>query len=106
MYRSMKSKYFSIIFISLVLVGCGENRISEEEYDEMISEKDQIISEQEEQIQKLNEHIANLEEKINEIDKQVQNFENQNWREVVPEVESQIVDLQSEVENSPVESEY
>ena len=106
----MKIKYFSVAFISLALVtpliGCGGNRISEDEYDEMVSEKDQIISEQQEQIQKLNDHIANLEEKINEIDSQVQNFEDQNWREVVPEVEGQIDDLQNEVGNSPVESEY
>ena len=43
------------------LVGCGKPSITQEDYDNMVSEKDQQIADLEEQVTKLQEHISNLD---------------------------------------------
>ncbi|AHB92220.1 UNVERIFIED_CONTAM: bZIP transcription factor [Acinetobacter baumannii] len=88
-------KVFKIILLLpvLVLTGCSDT-ISRAEHDAIVYEKDQKIAE-------LEEHIAELEAKLEEVNNQFERFENENWRDVVPDVDNALDDLNSEVENNP-----
>ena len=67
----------------------------------MVSEKDQQIADLEEQVTKLQEHISNLEVKTEEVNNQFKRFENENWRDVVPDADNAVEELNTEVENNP-----
>ncbi|ARG37188.1 hypothetical protein [Acinetobacter baumannii] len=88
-------KVFKIILLLpvLVLTGCSDT-ISQAEHDAIVYEKDQKIAE-------LEEHIAELEAKLEEVNNQFERFENEKWRDVVPDVDNALDDLNSEVENNP-----
>lgn len=77
----------------LVLTGCSDS-ISRAEHEAIIYEKDQKIAE-------LEEHITELEAKLEEVNNQFERFESENWRDVVPDVDNALDDLNSEVENNP-----
>ncbi|HAV4655368.1 TPA: bZIP transcription factor, partial [Acinetobacter baumannii] len=57
----MYLKNFFVALLLVGLVGCGKPSITQEDYDNMVSEKDQQIADLEEQVTKLQEHISNLE---------------------------------------------
>lgn len=84
-----------------IFVGCGETNVSQEEYEAMVSEKDERIAELESQIAELQNHVASLEEKANEVTNQFDRFEDENWREVVPDADNAVEELNAEVENTP-----
>ncbi|AUX86894.1 hypothetical protein C3F34_20040 (plasmid) [Acinetobacter sp. ACNIH2] len=102
----MKIIRFAPLVLGLALVGCGEPQITQDEYDEMVSEKDARIEELEGQVQSLQEHVANLESKADEVNAQFERFQSENWRDVVPDAESSLEDLNSEIENNSEYSAY
>jgi len=102
----MKYLKLTPFILTLALAGCGEPQITQDEYDEMVSEKDLRIEELEEQVQTLQEHVANLESKTQEVNAQFERFQSENWRDVVPDAESSLEDLNSEIENNSEYSTY
>lgn len=101
----VKSIFLSCLFVTFILTGCNK-AITQEEYDSMVEEKDQKIEELESQVQKLQDHIETLEAKTQEVNNQFERFQNENWRDVVPDAESSLNDLNSEIENDPNYSTY
>ncbi|MCZ3065534.1 bZIP transcription factor [Acinetobacter baumannii] len=97
----MYLKKFFVVLLLVSLVGCGKPSITQEDYDNMVSEKDQQIADLEEQVTKLHEHISNLEAKTEEVNNQFKRFENENWRDVVPDADNAVEELNTEVENNP-----
>ncbi|EMP1643073.1 bZIP transcription factor [Acinetobacter baumannii] len=97
----MYLKNFFVALLLVGLVGCGKPSITQEDYDNMVSEKDQQIADLEEQVTKLQEHISNLEVKTEEVNNQFKRFENENWRDVVPDADNAVEELNTEVENNP-----
>lgn len=93
---------FKLIIILSVfsLIGCKDT-ISRAEHDIIVYEKDQKISELEEKVSALEEHIANLEVKTQEVNSQFERLKNENWREVVPEANSALDELNNEIGNDP-----
>ncbi|WP_407479920.1 bZIP transcription factor [Acinetobacter baumannii] len=89
----MKILKLILIMPVLVLTGCS-NSISRAEHEAIVYEKDQKIAE-------LEEHITELEAKLEEVNNQFERFESENWRDVVPDVDNALDDLNSEVENNP-----
>lgn len=89
----MKILKLILIMPVLVLTGCSES-ISRAEHEAIVYEKDQKIAE-------LEEHITELEAKLEEVNNQFERFESENWRDVVPDVDNALDDLNSEVENNP-----
>ncbi len=92
--------------LALFLVGCGEVTVSQEEYDSMVSEKDLRIEELESEVLSLREHIESLESKTEEVNAQFERFESENWRDVVPDAESSLNKLNTEVESYDEYSTY
>lgn len=82
------------------LIGC-KGPVSQAEYDSMIFEKDAKIAELEEKVAQLEEHIENLEKKTEEVNNQFERLENENWRDVVPDADNALEDLNSELGNDP-----
>lgn len=91
-------KPISFVF-ALFLVGCGEATVSQEEYDSMVSEKDSRIEELESEVLSLQVHIESLESKTRDVNAQFERFESENWRDVVPDAESSLSELNTEVES-------
>ncbi|BAP67552.1 bZIP transcription factor [Acinetobacter baumannii] len=89
----MKILKLILIMPVLVLTGCSDS-ISRAEHEAIVYEKDQKIAE-------LEEHITELEAKLEEVNNQFERFESENWRDVVPDVDNALDDLNSEVENNP-----
>lgn len=102
----MKYLKLTPFILTLALAGCGEPEVTQDEYDEMVSEKDLRIEELEAQVQTLQEHVANLESKTQEVNAQFERFQSENWRDVVPDAESSLDDLNSEIENNSEYSSY
>ena len=97
----------SILTITTVgLLGCGESTVTQEVYDNMVSEKDLRISELESQILKMQEHISNLESKTEEVNNQFERLETENWRDVVPAAGASLEDLNNEITNGEDISSY
>lgn len=99
----MKSlKLYSILyFLPIIsLIGC-KGPISQAEYDAMVFEKDAKIAELEEKVAQLEEHIVNLETKTEEVNEQFERLESENWRDVVPDADNALENLNSEIENNP-----
>lgn len=94
-----------MIILSTVLVGCGEQMIAQADYDNMVDEKDLRISELESQVLQLQEHIVNLEVKTQEVNDQFERFEDENWRDVVPDADASLEELNTAVESNPEGSE-
>lgn len=101
------NKFIQIVFISssLLLMGCVET-VTQENYDNMVSEKDQQIADLEEKVMQLKEHIASLKSKTEEVNNQFERLKYENWRDVVPEAESSLNDLNSEIRNGEDYSSY
>ncbi|MBE2163704.1 bZIP transcription factor [Acinetobacter oleivorans] len=101
------NKFIQIIFIlsSILLMGCTKT-VTQEEYDNMIYEKDQQIAELEEKVVQLQDHIVSLESKIEEVNNQFERLKYENWRDVVPEAESSLDDLNNEINNGEDYSSY
>ncbi|WOE33910.1 bZIP transcription factor [Acinetobacter baumannii] len=101
------NKYIQTVFIasSLLLMGCTET-VTQEDYDNMVYEKDQQIAELEVKVTQLKEHIASLETKTAEVNNQFERLKYENWRDVVPEAESSLDDLNSEIRNGQDYSSY
>ncbi|MDC5641062.1 hypothetical protein OFN00_18610, partial [Acinetobacter baumannii] len=101
------NKFIQTVFISssLLLIGCTE-KVTQEDYDNMVSEKDQQIAELEKKVVQLQDHIASLESKTEEVNKQFERLKYENWRDVVPEAESSLDDLNSEIRNGEDYSSY
>ncbi|MFL1396800.1 bZIP transcription factor [Acinetobacter baumannii] len=101
------NKFIQTVFISssLFLMGCSE-MVTQEDYDNMLSEKDQQIAELEEKVTQLQGHIASLESKTEEVNNQFERFKYENWRDVVPEAESSLANLNSEIRNGEDYSSY
>lgn len=95
------NKFLSIILISFSLTACREATVSQDEYDSMVMEKDEKIAELESRISELQDHVTSLEEKANEVTNQFDRFESENWREVVPDADDAVEELNAEVENNP-----
>ncbi|WOE34181.1 bZIP transcription factor [Acinetobacter baumannii] len=89
----MKILKLILIMPILVITGCSDS-ISRAEHEAIVYEKDQKIAE-------LEEHITELEAKLEEVNNQFERFESENWRDVVPDVDNALDDLNSEVENNP-----
>ncbi|WP_254626829.1 hypothetical protein, partial [Acinetobacter baumannii] len=100
------NKFIQTVFISSsLLIGCTE-KVTQEDYDNMVSEKDQQIAELEEKVVQLQDHIASLESKTEEVNKQFERLKYENWRDVVPEAESSLDDLNREIRNGEDYSSY
>ena len=101
------NKFIQTVFISssILLMGCSKT-VTQEDYDNMISEKDQQIAELEEKVVQLQDHIASLESKKEEVNNQFERLKYENWRDVVPEAESSLDDLNSEINNGEDYSSY
>ena len=95
-----------LVLISLILTGCGEQTVTQEDYDNMVYEKDSRISELESQVALLQEHISNLESKTQEVNSQFERLQDENWRDVVPDAESSLDDLNNEINNGEDISSY
>ena len=95
-----------LLLVSLTLVGCGEPTVTQENYDSMVYEKDSKISELESQVTQMQEHIENLEAKTQEVNSQFERLQTENWRDVVPDAESSLDDLNSEISNGEDVSSY
>ena len=94
------------LLVSLTLVGCGEATVTQEDYDSMIYEKDSKISELASQVTQMQEHIENLEAKTQEVNSQFERLQTENWRDVVPDAESSLDDLNDEISNGEDVSSY
>lgn len=90
----------STIFLSVFLSACSKS-VPQEEYDSMLSEKDYQISELENKITALEDHIQSLEAKTEDVNEQFGRLQYENWQDVVPDAESSLEDLNSEIENNP-----
>lgn len=95
-----------LLLATLILTGCGEQTVTQDDYDSMLSDKDLRISELESQVAQMQEHISNLESKTQEVNSQFQRLQNENWRDVVPDAESSLDDLNNEINNSEEVSSY
>lgn len=95
-----------LIILTISLAGCGQETVTQEDYESMVSEKDAKISELESQIMQLQEHISNLETKTEEVNNQFERLENENWRDVVPDAASSLDDLNTEISNGEDVSSY
>lgn len=104
-FKSKKTA-ISLLVVSLILAGCGETTVTQEDYDNMVSEKDLKISELESQVLQMQEHISNLESKTQEVNSQFERLQSENWRDVVPDAESSLEDLNNEINNSEDVSSY
>lgn len=102
----MKIRNILILSMTLSLLGCGQPSVTSEDYDNMVSDKDQRIAELEEQVSQLQEHIAALETKTSEVNEQFDRLQYENWRDVVPDAESSLEDLNSEINNGEDYSSY
>lgn len=94
-----KKTLFPLIIITLFLMGCDE-KIPKSEYDSMVDEKNLKIEELESEVSLLKEHISNLESKTEEVNNQFERLETENWRDVVPDAESSLEDLNTEISNN------
>lgn len=81
-----------------LFTGCDQS-VSKSEYDSMVYEKDLKIEELESEVIRLKEHISNLESQTDEVKNQIERFKSENWRDVVPDVESSLDDLNTEISN-------
>lgn len=101
------NKFIQTVFISssILLIGCTET-VTQEDYDNMVYEKDQQIAELEGKVTQLQDHITSLESKIEEVNNQFERLKYENWRDVVPEAESSLEDLNSEISNGEDYSSY
>lgn len=104
-FKSIKTTV-PLLVVSLVLAGCGEQTVTQEDYDRMAYEKDLKISELESQVSQMQEHISNLESKTQEVNSQFERLQNENWRDVVPDAASSLEDLNSEINNGEDYSSY
>lgn len=95
----------SSLLIIVVLTGCNET-VTKDEYDAMAQDKDQRISELEEEVSQLKDHISTLETKTEEVNNQFDRLQNENWRDVVPDAESSLDDLNNEINNTADISTY
>jgi peptidoglycan hydrolase CwlO-like protein len=95
-----------LIALTVGLVGCGESTVTQEDYDSMVYEKDLRISELESQVTQMQEHIENLEAKTQEVNSQFERLQTENWRDVVPDAESSLDDLNNEISNGEDTSSY
>lgn len=95
-----------LIALTVGLVGCGESTVTQEDYDSMVYEKDLKISELESQVSQMQEHIENLETRTQEVNSQFERLQTENWRDVVPDAESSLDDLNNEISNGEDVSSY
>ena len=104
-FKSIKTAT-PLLLVSLTLAGCGEPTVTQEDYDSMVYEKDLKISELESQVTQMQEHISNLESKTQEVNSQFERLQSENWRDVVPDAESSLEDLNNEINNGEDVSSY
>lgn len=102
----MKCLISILTILTIGLAGCGQSTVSQEDYDNMVSEKDLRISELESQVLQMQEHVSNLELKTQEVNSQFERFKNENWRDVVPDAELSLDDLNDEINNGEDTSSY
>jgi|GEM_PF-2294413 len=107
----MKTRKLLFILI-LVLSGCGNPSSNsrayegqeQPEYEVEYSEIEELISENErltQENQELRDHIENLNIKISEVNDNVSRYQSENWRDVTPDVENSVDELNSEQTNEP-----
>lgn len=104
-FKSIKTTT-PLLLTAIILTGCGEPTVTQEDYDSMVYEKDSKISELESQVSQMQEHISNLESKTQEVNSQFERLRSENWRDVVPDAESSLDDLNSEINNGEDISSY
>jgi len=105
LFKSIKTT-IPLLLTALILTGCGELTVTQEDYDSMVYEKDLRISELESQVVQMQEHISNLESKTQEVNSQFERLQSENWRDVVPDAESSLDDLNNEINNGEDISSY
>lgn len=67
----------------------------------MLEEKDYRIAELESKVAALEDHIQSLESKTDDVNEQFERLQTENWRDVVPDAENSLDELNSEIANNP-----
>lgn len=90
----------SILILCTLLSACSQS-VPQEEYDSMLEEKDYRIAELESKVAALEDHIQSLESKTDDVNEQFERLQTENWRDVVPDAENSLDELNSEIANNP-----
>lgn len=93
------SKTLTVVFITTVIFTGCEKSVPQSECDSIIYEKDQEIEDLENKILYLKEHISTLESHADEVNSQFERLDSENWRDVVPDVDASLDDLNTEISN-------